>query len=73
MAKRWAQNPPSMGKMKFVVAIVLLYIALYAIERIWGWTRLADARSGPAQVLRLAQLGQSCVTQPCEIIARVIR
>jgi hypothetical protein len=37
MAKRWAQNPPSMGKMKFVVAIVLLYIALYAIERIWGW------------------------------------
>ncbi|MDG1519310.1 MAG: hypothetical protein P8Q57_02465 [Yoonia sp.] len=37
MAKRWAQNPPSMGKMKFVVAIVLLCIALYAIERIWGW------------------------------------
>jgi hypothetical protein len=22
MPKRWAQNPPSMGKMKFVVAIV---------------------------------------------------
>jgi hypothetical protein len=37
MPKRWAQNPPSMGKMKFVVAIVLLCIAFYAIERIWGW------------------------------------
>jgi hypothetical protein len=37
MAKRWAQNPPSMGKVKFVAAIVLLCIALYAIERIWGW------------------------------------
>jgi hypothetical protein len=37
MPKRWAQNPSSIGKMKFVVAIVLLCIALYAIERIWGW------------------------------------
>jgi hypothetical protein len=36
MPKRWAQNPPSMGKMKFVVAIVLLCIAFYAIERVWG-------------------------------------
>ncbi len=37
MAKRWAQNPPSMGRVKLVVAIVGICIALYAIETIWGW------------------------------------
>lgn len=37
MAKRWSQNPPSMGRVKFVAAIALFCIALYAIEQVWGW------------------------------------
>lgn len=36
-AKRWARNPPSWGRVKFVVAIVLICLGLYAAERIWGW------------------------------------
>jgi len=37
MAKRWAQNPPSAGRVKFVAAIVAVCIALYAVESLWGW------------------------------------
>ena len=37
MAKRWAQNPPSMGRVKLVIAIVLACAALYGIEAVWGW------------------------------------
>ncbi|SEK29013.1 hypothetical protein SAMN05421666_1968 [Roseovarius nanhaiticus] len=34
---RWAQNPPSAGRVKFVFAIIGICVALYAVERIWGW------------------------------------
>ncbi|WP_324754736.1 hypothetical protein [Roseovarius sp. Pro17] len=34
---RWAQNPPSAGRVKFVLAIVIVCIALYAVERMYGW------------------------------------
>ncbi|MCZ4353588.1 hypothetical protein O4H61_13800 [Roseovarius aestuarii] len=34
---RWAQNPPSPARVKFVLAIVLFCLALFAVERIWGW------------------------------------
>lgn len=36
-AKRWAQNPPSMGRVKFVLGIIALCVVLYAIERLYGW------------------------------------
>ncbi len=36
-AKRWAQNPPSPDKIKFIVGIIVLCAVLFAIERIWGW------------------------------------
>ena len=36
-AKRWAQNPPSWGKIKFVAAIIAVCLVLYGIETIWGW------------------------------------
>ena len=37
MAKRLIQNPPSKGRVKFVAAIALFCIGLYAIEQVWGW------------------------------------
>ncbi|PTN02657.1 hypothetical protein C8N32_10527 [Rhodovulum imhoffii] len=36
-AKRWAQNPPSEGRVKFIAAIILLCAALFAIDRLVGW------------------------------------
>lgn len=36
-ATRWAQNPPSAGKVKFVLAIIAVCAALYAFERFYGW------------------------------------
>lgn len=36
-AKRWAQNPPSPAKIKFVAAILLFCFILFGIERVWGW------------------------------------
>tara|TARA_B110000285_G_scaffold97391_1_gene111159 strand:- start:1388 stop:1513 length:126 start_codon:yes stop_codon:yes gene_type:complete len=34
MAKRLMQNPPSKGRVKFVAAIALFCIGLYAIEQV---------------------------------------
>jgi len=34
---RWAQNPPSAGRVKFVLAIIAVCAALYAVERYYGW------------------------------------
>lgn len=34
---RWARNPPSARKVKLVIAVLLLCLALYAIERWIGW------------------------------------
>lgn len=34
---RWARRPPSWKQVKFVVAIVLVCLAFFAVERIWGW------------------------------------
>ena len=36
-AKRWAQNPPSPAKIKFIAVIILICVILFAIEQIWGW------------------------------------
>lgn len=34
---RWVRNPPSWGLVKLVLAVVALCLALYAVDRIWGW------------------------------------
>lgn len=34
---RWARHPPSWGRVKLVVAVVVLCLLLVAVERIWGW------------------------------------
>lgn len=36
-AKRWAQSPPSWGRVKLVVAVIALSVALFAVERLAGW------------------------------------
>lgn len=36
MAK-WARNPPSEGRVKLVIAVILLSLALFGIERLFGW------------------------------------
>lgn len=37
MAKRWAQNPPSPTKIKFVAAIIAVCLLLFGVEQLWGW------------------------------------
>lgn len=34
---RWARNPPSESRVKLVLAIILVCLAIYGIERFWGW------------------------------------
>jgi hypothetical protein len=34
---RWAQNPPSEGRVKFVLAIIALCLLFFAIEVFIGW------------------------------------
>lgn len=36
-AKRWAQNPPSAGRVKLVFTVVALCLAVVLIERVVGW------------------------------------
>lgn len=35
--RQWAQNPPSMGRVILVLAVIAICLGLYAIERVWGW------------------------------------
>ncbi|MDP4033456.1 MAG: hypothetical protein Q8P60_11495 [Pseudorhodobacter sp.] len=43
---RWAKHPPSWGRVKLVVAVVALCLALVAIERIWGWPAWLTMQGG---------------------------
>jgi hypothetical protein len=36
-AKRWAQNPPSPAKIKFIAAIIVLCLILFGVEQLFGW------------------------------------
>ena len=38
---RWARHPPSPGRVKLVLGVVGLCLALYAVEHIWGWPQWA--------------------------------
>jgi hypothetical protein len=33
----WVANPPSMGRVKLVVGVVVACLALVIIERVFGW------------------------------------
>jgi hypothetical protein len=34
---KWARNPPPWGRVKLVVGVILLSLALYGVELLWGW------------------------------------
>ena len=34
---QWARNPPSSGRVKLVLGVVLAGFILYEIELVWGW------------------------------------
>jgi hypothetical protein len=36
-AKRWAQHPPSAGRVKLVLGVIALCILLVAVEKFIGW------------------------------------
>lgn len=36
MAK-WARNPPSAGRVKLVIAVIMLCLAIVALERLFGF------------------------------------
>ena len=41
----WARNPPSAKKMKFVLAIIAVVLALVAIEKLFGWPEALTVNS----------------------------
>lgn len=36
-AKRWAQNPPSWGRVKLVLGVLAICIVIAGFERVFGW------------------------------------
>jgi hypothetical protein len=35
--QRWVRRPPSMARVKLVVGVIAICLALYGIEHIFGW------------------------------------
>jgi hypothetical protein len=46
-ASGWARNPPSAKKVRFVFGVILLCLALWGIEAIWGWPEALTPSGGP--------------------------
>lgn len=46
-AARWARNPPSAKQVKLVLAIIAFCIALYLLERVYGWPDWLTVNSNP--------------------------
>jgi len=44
--RQWAQNPPSMRQVLFVVTIIAVCLLLAGIELIWGWPEWLTPNSG---------------------------
>ena len=40
-ARRWAQHPPSWGRVKLVVGVIALCLALVIVEKVFGWPEWA--------------------------------
>lgn len=49
---RWARHPPSPQRVKLVVIVILLCLALFAVERIWGWPDWLTPNTGGRLQLR---------------------
>ncbi len=42
--RRWVQNPPSAGRVKFIFALILIAAAIYALEYFGYWPDWATAQ-----------------------------
>lgn len=51
-ASRWARNPPSMGRVMLVLAVIAICAILFVIERYVGWPDWLTADRPPRRVLR---------------------
>ena len=46
---RWARNPPSEKRVKLVLAVIALALAIWGLEKLFGtpeWMRIEGARPG---------------------------
>lgn len=51
---RWIRNPPSMGRVYLVIGVIVLCLALAAIDHYFGWPSWARVNSfGAGRQLRL--------------------
>jgi len=52
--RQWAQHPPSARKVRLVIGVIVVCLALYAIERWIGWPdwMTLDPVRAPMRVLR---------------------
>lgn len=47
---KWARNPPSETRVKLVLAVILIALTIWGLEKVFGtpeWMRLPDMRGGP--------------------------
>lgn len=44
--QRWVRRPPSERAVRFVLAILAICAALFAVELIWGWPEALTPNSG---------------------------
>ncbi len=40
--KRWAQHPPSAGRVKLVLAVIAITLVLYGLDRWLGLSKMLD-------------------------------
>ena len=50
-AVKWARNPPSPKKVKFVLGIIAICIAIYMVERYIGWPDWLTLEKAPRRKL----------------------
>ncbi|TCP63358.1 hypothetical protein EV663_101627 [Rhodovulum bhavnagarense] len=46
-ASRWARNPPSPARVKLVLAIIAICMALFIVEHVLGWPDWLTVNSTP--------------------------
>lgn len=49
--KRWAQNPPSMSTVRFVLAVIAAVVALAIYEHYFGWPEALTPERNPRHML----------------------
>ena len=47
---RWARNPPSAGRVKLVLAVIAIALAIVGIEKLGLWPDWAEAERNPIRI-----------------------